>query len=148
MKIQKVNLKKEQYLDLLYLGDENYDLIKKYISKSDMYIVKENEDIIGQICIKRISGKIFAIKNISILSKYQHKGYGAKLIKFIFEMYKKKTSIMIVGTGETKKSLDFYQSLGFKPVKRVKNYFFNNYDHEIYEDNKKLKDMIYLKKIL
>lgn len=148
MKIQKVNLKKEQYLDLLYLGDENYDLIKKYISKSDMYIVKENEDIIGQICIKRISGKIFEIKNISILPKYQHKGYGAKLIKFIFEMYKNKASLIIAGTGETKKTLDFYKKLGFKPFLRIKNYFTENYEHDIYEDNIKLKDMIYLKKIL
>lgn len=148
MKIQKVNLKKEQYLDLLYLGDENYDLIKKYLHKSDMFIIIENEEVIGQICLKRIAGKIYEIKNISILPEYQNKGYGAKLINFIFEMYKRKASVIIAGTGETKKSLEFYINLGFKPVKRIKNYFLNNYDHEIYEDNVKLKDMIYLKKIL
>jgi hypothetical protein len=50
-----------------------------------------------------------------------------------------------VGTGESKKTISFYENCGFVYSHKVKDFFINNYDHEIFEEGKQLKDMIYLK---
>ncbi len=50
-----------------------------------------------------------------------------------------------VGTGDSPLAMPFYKSLGFAESHRVKNFFTENYDCEIYEDGVKLVDMVYLK---
>ena len=148
MKIMQVKLKKERFMDLLYLGDEDEDMINKYLKKSDMFVCYEENEIIGQITILRLANKIYEIKNISIYEQFQKKGYGSKLIKFIFEHYKNKASVIILGTGECDKIISFYENLGFKYFMRKRNFFIDNYDHEMYEDGTKLIDMLYFKKVI
>ena len=113
-----------------------------------MYIITTEDDIVGQICIKRINSKIFEIKNIFILEKYRNKGHGSNLVKFIIKKYKNKASIIVAGCQEIKESLNFYIHLGFKPTTKIKNYFLDNYDSQLYINNTKLCDLIYLKKII
>lgn len=148
MKIMQVKSKKERFMDLLYLGDEDEDMINKYLKKSDMYVCYEENELIGQITILRLANKIYEIKNISIYEQFQKKGYGSKLIKFIFEHYKNKASVIILGTGECDKIISFYENLGFKYFMRKRNFFIDNYDHEMYEDGTKLIDMLYFKKVI
>lgn len=78
--------------------------------------------------------------------KYQGKGYGKALIKFIFDFYKNDYKTMLVGTGETPAILSFYESCGFEQSYRVKNFFTDNYEQPIFEGETQLVDMIYLKK--
>ena len=67
------------------------------------------------------------------------------MIEFIKDRYKKNFRILQVGTGETPLTIPFYEKCGFKRSHSVKNFFVDNYDHDIYEDGIKLIDMIYLR---
>jgi hypothetical protein len=53
---------------------------------------------------------------------------------------------MFVGTGDSPSILSFYEHCGFILSHSVKNFFTDNYDHPIYENDIQLVDMIYLKK--
>ena len=55
---------------------------------------------------------------------------------------------MYVGTGDLTYIIDFYKKCGFKFSHKLKNFFVDNYNHPIYEDNTQLIDMIYLKKYM
>lgn len=66
----------------------------------------------------------------------------------IAEKYHGQYKFLQVGTGDSPLTIPFYLKCGFEFSHRVKNFFIDNYDHEIFECGIKLVDMIVLKKIL
>ena len=147
MKIEKITDNKKQFLDLLLLADEQENMIDKYLANGDMFALFDDD--LKSICVvTAIDNKTCELKNIATYKKYQSKGYGKALIKFIFDFYKNNYKTMLVGTGETPTILSFYESCGFKKSYRIKNFFTDNYDHPMFEDGIQLIDMVYLKKEL
>ena len=50
---------------------------------------------------------------IAIYEKYQGKGYGKIMIRYIIENFKDKCEILFVGTGSSNKTISFYKGCGF-----------------------------------
>ena len=157
MKIEKITDNKKQFLDLLLLADEQEDMIARYLEIGDLFALYDNDlkdndlkdDDLKSVCVVvPIDGENCELKNIATYEKYQGKGYGKALTKFLFEFYGNDYKTMLVGTGETPAILSFYESLGFEKAHRVENFFTDNYDHPMYEEGIQLVDMIYLKKDL
>ncbi len=147
LKIEKIIENKKQFLDLLLLADEQENMIDKYLSSGDLFGLYDGD--LKSVCVVvSINSEICELKNIATYEKYQCKGYVRALLNFIFDFYKKNYKTMIVGTGETPAILSFYENCGFEKSYRVKNFFTDNYDHPIFEDEIQLIDMIYLKKDL
>lgn len=143
IKINNITYDYKNYLDLLLIGDEDINMINKYIDNCIIYGLFDN-DLKSIIAIEE-KGKVFEIKNFATYPNFQKKGYGSKLLKYIIENYKKNDTNIILGTGENPKTLNFYKSFGFEYFFTVDNFFKDNYDHEIIEEGIILKDMIYLK---
>lgn len=55
---------------------------------------------------------------------------------------------MLVGTGESRQTVSFYENCGFTYSHTVPDFFTRNYDHPIIEDGRVLKDMIYFQRKL
>lgn len=147
MKIKEIKDNKKQFLSLLLLADEQEDMIDRYIDKGIMYVLDDNG--IRSECVVTDEGDgVLEIKNIATLPEYQGMGYAKMLIDFISEKYKDKYSVLQVGTGDSPLTVPFYEKCGFVRSHCIKNFFTDNYDHEIYECGVKLVDMIYLKKLL
>lgn len=147
MKIKEIKDNKKQFLSLLLLADEQEDMIDRYIDKGIMYVLDDNG--IRSECVVTDEGDgVLEIKNIATLPEYQGMGYAKMLIDFISEKYKNKYSVLQVGTGDSPLTVPFYEKCGFVRSHCIKNFFTDNYDHEIYECGVKLVDMIYLKKLL
>ncbi len=144
MKIKKISNNKKQYLNLLLLGDEQENMIDKYLDKGDMYVLYEDKAV-AQCVVTCNGNNVYEIKNLSVLPDYQRKGYGKALIDFVFNTYKGKE--LIVGTGESPATLIFYEKCGFSYSHRIKNFFTDNYHKPIYEEGVLLEDMVYLKKL-
>jgi len=144
MEILEVVENKENYMDLLLLGDEQEDMIKKYLYRGELFALYDNGLKTAAVVTKENEGT-YEIKNIATYEKYHGNGYGTYMIKYIIQQYKNKCKILLVGTGDNKKILSFYKSCGFVYSHTVKDFFTDNYDHEMYEDGELLKDMIYLK---
>lgn len=144
MKIYEITEGKEKYMPLLFLADEQEDMIYKYLERGRMYLL--DEDGVKAECVVTDEGNgVLEIKNIAVLPLHQGKGFGRMLIEYIKKEYCNKFSVLQVGTGDSLLTVPFYEKCGFKRSHTIKNFFVDNYDHPIYECGMQLIDMIYLK---
>ena len=143
MEIRKVTESKKEYLDLLLLADEQESMIDKYLERGEMFILDDN-GVKAECVITKEADGIYELKNIAVMVGYQRRGYGKRMIEFLFDYYSDCKTVL-VGTGDTPNTLDFYRSCGFVESHRIKNFFTDNYDHLMFENGQQLIDMVYLK---
>lgn len=144
MKIRNVTHNKKAYMDLLLLADEQEDMIDRYLERGDMFVL-EDGGVLAECVVTREGDGVYELKNIAVAPDCQRKGYGKRLIEFVFSYYGD-CERMLVGTGDVPSSLGFYHSCGFTESHRIKNFFTDHYDHLMFEDGKQLVDMVYLKR--
>ncbi|MDO5521904.1 MAG: GNAT family N-acetyltransferase [bacterium] len=144
MDIKKVEGRKKEYMDLLLLADEQEDMIDKYLERGDMFVLEDN-GVKAECVITKEGDATYELKNIAVSLECQRKGYGKRLVDFLFDHYPD-CNTMFVGTGDCPSTLSFYHNCGFKESHRVKNFFTDNYDHLMFEDGIQLIDMVYLKR--
>jgi ribosomal protein S18 acetylase RimI-like enzyme len=145
--VQVDSADKLNFMSLLLLADEQESMINRYLWRGKLFACYHDE--LRSICVVTEEGNgIFEIKNIATIPEYQRMGYGRELISHILEIYRDLGTIMLVGTGNSPTTINFYQKCGFTHSHLVKNFFLDNYDHPIFVDGKQLIDMIYLKKDL
>lgn len=138
---------KEDYMEMFLEADPSENMIRKYLSDSDVYALKKEEEIICIAVILPISRKVLELKNIVTKEKYRNKGYAKMLLKSLCGNYKQKYEKMLVGTTEN--NTQFYVKQGFdKYEKTIKNFFIDNYDEEIKDGELVCTDMIYYSKNL
>ena len=147
MRIYEVSENKKKYMDLLFLADEQEDMIERYLEKGTMYVL-EDDGIKGECVVTEEDRNVLEIKNLAVVPDCHKKGYGRALIEFVAEKYREQYCILQVGTGDSPLTIPFYEKCGFVRSHSVKNFFTDNYDHPIYEGGVQLKDMIYLRKQL
>ena len=141
---QKVHHNKKAYLDLLLLADEQEDMVDRYLFSSDMYIILDDDIVVGEFVVSDEGNGVVELKNLAIKPELQGRGYGRACITFIKEIYAPAFTTLIVGTGDSPLTLPFYQACGFEEFKRIPHFFLENYDHPIVEDGVMLDDMVYL----
>lgn len=145
--ILEVTQNKKQFIELLFLADEQENMIDRYLDKGTMYVLDDN-GIKAECVVTDEKNRILEIKNIATKPEFQRKGYGKSLIEFVVSKYKNQFSILQVGTGDSPLTIGFYEKCGFVRSHVVKDFFTNHYDHPIYENGVKLTDMIYLRRNL
>lgn len=143
--ITKFSGNKKEYMDLLLLADEQEDMIDRYLERGEMFVLK-NDGVKGECVVTKDADGVYEIKNIAVLPDCQRNGYGKSMIDFVFSYYTD-CQTMFVGTGDVPSALSFYQKCGFVESHRIEKFFTDNYDHPIFEDEKQLIDMVYLKKV-
>ena len=144
MKIEKVTGDPKNYLDLLLLADEQEDMVDRYLSRGEMFILTEDGSVKAECVVTKERQGIYELKNIAVCPREQKKGYGKALIEFLFSYYGD-CATLYVGTGDSPNTVGFYQACGFTFSHRVPQFFVEHYDHPIYEDGKQLVDMVYFR---
>ena len=147
MKILEVTENKKQYLDLLLLADGQESMIDRYLENGSMYVLDDN-GIKGECVVTDEGNNVLEIKNIAVVPEYQGNGYAKALIDFIAETYRRQCTVLQVGTGDSPRTVPFYEACGFVRSHVVPRFFTEHYDHPIYEDGVQLVDMVYLQKRL
>ncbi len=135
---------KRKYLYLLLTADEQESMIDRYLDRGDMFVLNDNGVKAECVVTKEAEG-VYELKNIAVISGCRRRGYGKKLIDFLFSRYPD-CRTLLVGTGDVPSTLGFYRRCGFTESHRVNNFFTDNYDHPIFEDGRQLADMVYLKR--
>ncbi len=147
MEIKIIKNNKKDFLDLLLLADEQESMIDKYLEQGELFALYDGD--LKSVCVvTRENDDVCELKNIATYEKWNGKGYGSKLLNYIFLYYKGKYKTMLVGTGDIPWIMQFYQKNGFRISHRIKNFFTDNYDHKMFEDGVQLIDMVYLSKKL
>ena len=86
MVIIEVKSNKKMYMDLLFLADEQEDMINCYLERGTMYILDDN-GVKAECVVTEEPNGILEIKNLAVRPNHQRKGYGKKLIDFLVEQY-------------------------------------------------------------
>ena len=147
MRIIKIKTNKKQFLSLLLLGDEQEDMIDRYLEQGDMFVMFNSDKqamAVAMVAVK--DSKTVELKNLAVAKTEQGKGFGRLMLTYISDFYAEKFETLLVGTGDVQKTVGFYEHCGFSFSHRVKDFFVQNYNHPIFEDGVKLKDMVYLKR--
>ena len=145
MNIIEVTENKKQHLDLLLLGDEQEDMIDRYLDRGRMYVLMD--DGVKCQCVVTDEGNgILEIKNIATVPEFQKKGYAKALIDFLLTEFRGQFTTLQAGTGDSPLTVPFYEKCGFVRSHTIPNFFTDHYDHPIFEAGVQLVDMVYLKK--
>lgn len=144
MGIRQIAENKKDYLELLLLGDEQEDMIDRYLERGDLFVLEEEGAVLGVCVVTEEGPGVYELKNIAVEPVHQRKGHGRALIEHLFFRYAGYLEFW-VGTGDVPSVLNFYHALGFREFRREKDFFTKNYDHPIYEEGILLTDMVYLR---
>ena len=113
MEIKEVRNHKKQYLSLLLLGDEQEEMIDRYLERGTMYVLLDGGSVKSECVVTDEGNGILEIKNIATEPDCQGKGYGKALIEFISETYRGRYSVLQAGTGDSPLTIPFYEKCGF-----------------------------------
>ena len=147
MDIRRIESGKRDFLPLLLLGDEQEDMIDRYLERGTMYVLEDN-GVKAECVVTDEGGGILELKSIAVKPGFQGKGYGKALVDYIIQTYIGQYTVLQVGTGDSPSTIPFYESCGFRRHHLVKNFFTDHYDHPIYECGVQLVDMVYLQREL
>ncbi len=142
--IKKITSEKKEYMNLLLLSDPSEEMINKYLDKSDMFVLSVNGVAVSEIVIAKTSETTCEIKNLATAIEYRNRGFAKQLLQYIFQNYKMQFPTMLVGTAIP----SFYEIFGFQYSHTIDNFFTKNYSAPVMDGNKKIVDLVYLKKDL
>lgn len=148
MSIQFIVNDKKHYLSLLLLADEQESMIDRYLERGDLFVMFDGQNPIAVAVVTAEGNGVYELKNLAVTPVYQRKGYGRQMIEFLCRHYSGACHTMLVGTGESRQTVSFYENCGFTYSHTVPDFFTRNYDHPIIEDGRVLKDMIYFQRKL
>ena len=147
MNVRQIFQGKDRFLDLLLLGDEQEDMIARYLGRGELFALYDPN--LRGVCVVTDEGAgTFELKNRAVPPKYQRRGYGRALVDFCLARCAGRGHTMLVGTGDSPLTVPFYLACGFTPSHRVENFFLDHYDHPIFEGGVQLRDMVYFKRPL
>lgn len=131
----------QQFIPLLLIGDEQEDMIWKYLPRCTLYVASLGGEDIAVCAVTIEEDGYIEIKNIAVKESFRRQGVGKEMLQHMRERYPQQG--IKVGTGEVPSTMNFYIKCGFTYHSRVTDFFTSNYDHEIIEDGIPLKDMVY-----
>ena len=147
MQIRIVTEQKKRYLELLLLGDEQENMIDRYLERGAMYVLEDPEPV--GVCVVTDEGNgILELKNIAVSPAVQGRGYGRAMLKFLQSRYRGQYRLLQAGTGDSPLTVPFYEACGFRRGHVIPDFFTQYYDHPIFEAGVQLRDLVYLQKPL
>lgn len=82
MGIRRVDADKKAYLPLLLLGDEQEDMIDRYLERGVLYVLEEEGETKALCVVTEEGDGVLEIKNMATEPRYQRRGYGKQLILY------------------------------------------------------------------
>lgn len=148
MQIRQIIQGRKDYLPLLLLADEQEDMIDRYLSRGEMYVLLEEERALAVIVVTDEGDGVLEIKNLAVASDVQKQGFGRSMIEYVADRYKNRYHTLLVGTGDSSLTVPFYEKCGFVRSHVIRDFFTDHYDHPIIECGVLLKDMVYFIKTI
>ena len=143
MDIVHVRNHKKAWLPLLLVGDESEAMIDRYLERGELFVLHD-PDARGLCVVTREGEGVAEIKNLAVREDVQRQGYGRALVQHVVDLVRPHARTLLVGTGESPATLGFYEHCGFVRSHVIRNFFTDNYDHPIFEEDRQLVDMICL----
>ena len=139
MEFRTISDNKRDFLPLLLLGDEQEDMIARYLDRGTLWALYDG----GLRCVCVVTeegGGAFEIKNLAVAPESQRRGYGRAMVEHVARQCRGRR--LLAGTGDSPLTVPFYEACGFREDHRIPNFFTESYDHPIYEAGRRLVDMV------
>ncbi len=145
MEIVEITENKKEYLPLLLLADEQEDMIDRYLERGRMFVLSDGG--VKSECVVTDEGDgVLEIKSLATAPESQGRGYARALIGFLLREFAHGYTVLQAGTGDSPRTVPFYEKCGFVRSHVLPGFFTENYDHPIYEDGVRLTDMVVLRR--
>ena len=132
---------KKQELPLLLLGDEQENMIDRYLERGTLYRLRHEGNTLCLCVVTDEGNGVWEIKNLAVLPSWQRRGLGRAMIEHVADAQKGFGRVLRVGTGAGTQNERFYLRCGFQRVGSIPHFFTTHYDHAIVEDGVLLDDM-------
>lgn len=140
LRLVKVTGDKKRYLPLLLDADPSEEMIDRYLSASEMFVLERDGEVIGEAVVDARG----EIKNLAVAPACQGQGYGTYILSSLAKLYRGHFDCLWVGTAD--QGVAYYERCGFERDHVVKNFFTDNYPEPIIDNGQPCVDMIYLKR--
>ncbi len=127
MIIREIADGKECFLPLLLVGDEQEDMIRRYLDCGRLFIL-EHDGLKAAAVVTDEGGGICEVKNLAVEAQFQGRGYGSTLMTRLIDGYGAKFHTMRLGTGENPETLAFTSGWDFS-LSAGSRTFVDHYDH-------------------
>ena len=144
MEFRRIEAEKRNFLPLLLLGDEQEDMIDRYLDRGVLTALYDGG--LRAVCVVTEEAPgVFEIKNLAVEPAFHRRGYGRTMVEQVVRDCRAAGGTqLLVGTGDSPLTLPFYHACGFREHHRVPDFFLQHYDHPICEGGRRLVDMVYL----
>ena len=85
--IRKIDKDAKGLISILLIGDEQLDMIEKYLYRGDVFAIYKDKKIIAACVVTKEGDRIYELKNISVDIEFQKCGIGQKMISFLEKYY-------------------------------------------------------------
>jgi len=145
--IREISQVTAKHYKLFLEADPSRKVINSYLDRSFKFELISGKNLLGVILLVNTRPETVEIVNIAVEESARNQGFGEKLIKFGIEWAKINNYNSIeIGTGSTSfAQLYLYQKCGFRIVGVDSDFFVDNYEEPIIENNLILRDMLRLK---
>lgn len=123
-RIEEIGYDRKTCLPLLLLGDEQEDMIDRYIGRSRLYAMYERDRMVCICAVTDEGGGLCEIKNLATAPGFRRRGYGKAMIGFVERHYRRSHRVLQAGTGESPATLGFYERCGFVFSHRLPDFFY------------------------
>lgn len=147
--IRLVTADKKRYLPLLLLGDEQESMIDRYLERGDLYVLSAADGEALAVAVVTPEGEgVCELKNLAVNPRHWRRGLGRRMVENLCALYRATCHTMLVGTGDSPRTVGFYRSCGFVYSHTVPDFFTRLYDHPVVEEGRLLRDMLYFRRQL
>lgn len=132
--------------DLLLDADPSRDMVARYLSDSDVYVLASGPRLIGVIVLLALGPEDIEIKNIAVTDHEQGKGHGRRLLAFAIDEARARGSKRVhIGTSNASiGQLALYQKVGFRLMAIDRDFFTRHYPEPLFENGIQCRDMLRL----
>jgi len=148
--IHPISTVAKDHYKLFLNADPSKKVINSYLGRAHKFELTSGKDLLGVLALINTRPETMEIVNIAVDESHQNHGLGEKMLLFAINWATENHYHTIeIGTGSTSfAQLYLYQKCGFRVVNIDRDFFVDNYDEPIIENNLILRDMIRLKKEL
>ncbi|MEQ9509436.1 GNAT family N-acetyltransferase [Alloalcanivorax xenomutans] len=130
---------------MLLDADPSERNVRKYLAGARCFSAEKDNEIVGVCVLNTIGDGALELFNIAVSPDMQGQGVGSALLRHVIDRCRSEGVRRIeLGTGTFGYQLAFYQRLGFRVERVVRDFFLDHYDEPVMEMGIQHKDMLRL----
>ena len=111
MEIRQITEDKDNYLEMLLIADPQENMIRRYLDKSDMFVLEDAGEVLTIGVVEHMKNKRCELKNLVTAQEYRRQGYGTYMVNYLSEYYSVTCDVMYVVQGTIRIRLIFINNV-------------------------------------